>query len=89
MEEQQLGIYSQDRASRAVVLLAGALLMLLGNKDKPLLFEWVLLSVVRAVLCTSHCVKLSCFLRCWGEAVMLLRNKLLKKKIMRTFSASK
>ena len=78
MEEQRPGIYSQDQVSKAVVL-AGALLTLLGNKEKPLLFEWVLLSAARAVLCTSHCVKVSCFLRCWGDGVMLLRNKLLKK----------
>jgi len=83
------GTYSQDRVSRAVVVLAGDLTTVLGNKEKPLLFEWVLLSVVRAVLCTSHCIKVSCFLKCWGEAAVLLRNKLLKKKITRIFSASK
>lgn len=80
MEEQLRGIYRQDRVGRAAVLLAGALLTPLGSKEKPLLFDWALLSVVRAVLCTSHRIKVSCFLRCWGEAVMLLRNKLLKKK---------
>lgn len=80
MEEQLRGIYRQDRVGRAAVLLAGALLTPLGSKEKPLLFDWALLSVVRAVLCTSHHIKVSCFLRCWGEAVMLLRNKLLKKK---------
>lgn len=55
-----------------MVVLAGAILKLLGNKEKPLLFEWVLLSVGRAVLCASRCMKVCCFLRCWGEAVMLL-----------------
>lgn len=79
MEEQLPGIYSQDRVSRTVVLLAGALLTLLGTKEKPLLFEWVLLSVGRAVLCTLHCTKVSSLLRCWGKAIMLMRNKLLKK----------